>query len=204
VIEIASISTDFAAYEARRREVFARLVPLRRSRRVRVGDLLNFEFENSETLQIQVQEMVYVERLSSPVDIAQEVEAYERLLPTPMSLVATMLIGLEDPAAVRQMLAELAGLQHAVSLELGGTRVGAVEILGPDEDPDSPSHTVSVHMLRFHFTQATRDAFRDPAVPAQLVVDHEAYSDATPISGETRLALLADLTLEPAQPHLPA
>jgi hypothetical protein len=50
-------------------------------------------------------------------------------------------------------------------------------------------------MLRFPMSAAQRDAFRDPAVPVELVVEHEAYSEGAPITADTRLALIKDLAL---------
>jgi hypothetical protein len=76
--------------------------------------------------------------------------------------------------------------------------VAAVELRGPDEDPDRPSDTVSVHVVRFTLSDEQRDAFRDPQVPVELVVEHPEYSEGTPIAGPTRLSLLADLALETA------
>ena len=66
---------------------------------------------------------------------------------------------------------------------------------GLDEDPDRPSDTVSVHVVRFTLTDEQREAFRDPKVAVELVVDHPEYAENTPIAGATRLSLLADLTL---------
>jgi hypothetical protein len=137
--------------------------------------------------------MVYVERLTEPAAVAAEVEAYARLLPGPNRLVATMFIEIDDLDEVRSMLEELSGLQNAVSLRIGDSVVRAVEIPGPDEDPDVPTETVSVHMLAFPLTDDQRDAFRDPAVDAVIVVDHEAYGAETQVAGAVRLSLLADL-----------
>lgn len=196
MITPAEISTDFTAYAARRGDVVRVLGGLRRVRRVRVGDLITFEFESEDTVRHQVQEMVFVERLSEAPSIQGEIDAYSRLLPDHHSLVATMFIELDDPAAIQQVLLDLKGVQHAISLEISGLPpcVG-VEIPGPDEDPDLPTETVSVHMLRFPMSDAQRDAFRDPSVSVELVVDHEAYSDGTPLTGDTRLALIKDLQL---------
>lgn len=205
-LSVADISTDFSAYGDRRREVFARLVPLRQERRVRLGDLLVVEFESAETLQIQVQEMVYTERLTAPAEIAHEVAAYSRMLPTSHELSATLFLELDDGSDVRAALAEVAGIQHALSLQIDtagtaddprgpGERVPADELPGPDEDPEEPTETVTVHVLRFRLTDAQRDAFRDPSVPVRLVVDHPAYAEATPLSGGTRRALIRDLAL---------
>jgi hypothetical protein len=109
-----------------------------------------------------------------------------------------MFIELEEPAAVREELARLAGIQNAVALEIGGVLAPAREVRPPDEDPDRPAETVSVHMLRFPLSDDLRDAFRDPAVPAAIVVDHPQYSDVRPIVGATRTSLIADLALPPA------
>jgi hypothetical protein len=173
------------------------MIQLRASRRIRVGDLLLFEFENVDTLRYQVQEMVYTERLTDPADIQSEVELYGRMLPASHDLCATMFIELAETSTVRTELARLAGVQNAVTIEVGEHVVPSYELPGLDEDPDTPDReTVSVHVLRFHFDDAARDAFRDPETPARLVVEHDEYADDTPISGETRLGLLADLALE--------
>jgi hypothetical protein len=177
------------------------LINIRRERKVRVGDMLGFAFENAETLTYQIQEMAFTERLCDPLELEREVELHRRMLPGTHRLVATMLVELTDPSLVKDELARLEGLQRSVSLVIGepGAElvVRAEEIPGPDEDPDTPSALVSVHVLRFPFTAAARDAFRDPAVPAELTVDHPEYADATPISGRTRALLLADLSLQP-------
>jgi hypothetical protein len=195
-LSASDVVTDHDAYAERRSELRRRMIPLRASRRVRVGDVLMFEFENADTLRYQVQEMVYTERLSDPAEIQQEVELYGRMLPTSHELCATMFIELTETSEVRAELARLSGIQHAVTLEVGDHVVQSYELLGPDEDPDTEQETVSVHVLRFRLGDEARDAFRDPDVPARLVVEHPEYSDDTPITGQTRLSLLADLALE--------
>jgi hypothetical protein len=191
----ADIVTDPDAYAAQRPGMRARIIPVRAERRIRVGDMLLFEFENEETLRYQVQEMVYIERLSSLSDVAQEIEIYSRLLPSSHVLTATVFIELDTAATVRSELERLAGVQRSIRMEIGGVAIPAEEILGPDEAPDVPSPTVSVHMVRFPLSDSARDAFRDPAVPVELVVDHPAYNEATPIAGPTRRSLIADLVL---------
>jgi len=53
-----------------------------------------------------------------------------------------------------------------------------------------------VHFLRFSFDDQARDAFRDPSVVVELVVEHPAYAAAVPLEGDLRLLLLADLSLD--------
>ncbi len=186
---------DHRAYAAQRREARDRMIALRRTRRVRLGDILVLEFENADTLHYQVQEMLFTERVTDETEVAHELEAYSRLLPSSHELCATLFVELDDVAAVRDELDRMRGVQHAISIEVAGSRVPGVELPGPDEEGPSEA-TYSVHFLRFRFTDAQRDAFRDPGVPASLVVDHPAYADEAAVTGQTRLSLLADLSLD--------
>jgi hypothetical protein len=196
----AQITTDQERYAQQRAAERARIMPMRAERRVRVGDLLAFEFENEDTLRYQVQEMVYVEQITDPAEVGHEIELYARMLPSSHSLCATMFIELDQGADVRDELARLRGLQNTVRLEFPGLdaealAAAATEVRGLDEDPDRPTDTVSVHVLRFELTPEQRDVFRDPVAAVELVVDHPEYAESTPIAGATRLSLLADLAL---------
>ena len=195
MLSATQITTDHESYAQRRPTERARVMPIRAERRVRVGDMLAFEFENEETLRYQVQEMLYTEAIRDESEVEHEIETYARLLPTSHELCATLVIELDDLATVRAELRRLRGIQNRVAIEVGGERVAGVELPGLEETDDE-RETVSVHMLRFRFTDAQRDAFRDSTVPAELVVDHPAYSDAEPLTGVTRMRLLADLALE--------
>jgi Protein of unknown function (DUF3501) len=204
MLTATQITTDHHSYGERRADERARVIPIRAERRVRVGDMLVFEFENLETLRFQVQEMVFVERITDPAEVGHEVELYGRMAPGSHELCATMFVELDQGADVRAELARLHGIQHSVSLAIGPSAlepggqpslVPAVELRGLDEDPDRPSDTVSVHVVRFTLTDEQRDAFRDPQVPVELVVEHPEYAESTPITGGTRLSLLADLAL---------
>jgi hypothetical protein len=200
----AQITTDHQRYAELRAVERARVMPIRAERRILVGDMLAFEFENEDTLRYQVQEMVYVERITDPAEVAHEIELYGRMLPTSHELCATLFVELDQDADVRAELARLSGLQDSVGMEISSadgsstSRVTAVELRGLDEDLDRPSDTVSVHVVRFTLNADQRDSFRDPSVSVELVVDHPEYSESTPIVGATRLSLLADLTLSPS------
>ncbi|HEX4429435.1 MAG TPA: DUF3501 family protein [Frankiaceae bacterium] len=204
MLTATQITTDHHSYGERRADERARVMPIRAERRVRVGDMLLFEFENLETLRYQVQEMVFVERITDPAEVGHEIELYGRMAPSSHELCATMFVELEQGADVRDELARLHGIQNAVSLAIGPSAIdpegepshaAAVELRGLDEDLEQPSDTVSVHVVRFTLSDEQRDAFRDPQVPVELVVEHPEYAESTPITGTTRLSLLADLAL---------
>ena len=181
---------DYAAVRAQTRSA---MIPVRASRRVRVGDQLLLAFENPQTLRYQVQEMIAVENVTEPNAIAEEVAAYSRLLPGPDRLVATLFIENADIRTVRSELERLTGIQHQLQLDVGGTIVTGTEIVGLDEDGPSDV-TQAVHFLQFPLDDATRTAFYDPAVPVSITVDHPRYRDSGPIDGAARQALISDLT----------
>ncbi len=183
-----------------RPDLRARLIPLRASRRARLGDTVALEFENADTLLYQVQEMLMVEGITDQVSAQHEIEAYSRLLPNSSRLTATLFLEANDVATVKEELVALTGIQHQIRFEiqLEGEPlmvVAGVEVPGPDEDGPSEV-TNAVHFLEFVFSPAARDAFRDPAVPVEIVVEHPAYAASENVAGDLRLRLLADLALE--------
>ncbi len=197
-LPLEGIVTERQTYvEQVRPTLRARLIPLRASRRVYLGDAVSCEFENADTLMYQVQEMVIVEGVQSAAAVQHELDAYARLLPTRGSLSCTFFIEADDVATVRAELERLTGIQHGVSLRLlpAGEEpvvLAGVEVPGLDEDgPSTVTH--AVHFLRFEFDEHARDLFRDPAVSAVLSVTHPEYAAEAPLAGDLRLALLADL-----------
>jgi hypothetical protein len=50
-----------------------------------------------------------------------------------------------------------------------------------------------VQYIRFPLGPELAARFRDPSVPARLCVDHENYAETSPLEGETRASLAADL-----------
>jgi hypothetical protein len=196
-LSVDELVLDRQAYAERRPADRDRMIPLRRERRLRLGDQLVCEFENAETLRYQVQEMVYAEGISDRGEAAAEVEAYARMLPSSHALSCTLFIELEDVTTVKAELDRLTGIQSMLRIEIDGEHVLGHELPGLD-DAAIRDRPASVHFLRFTFTDEQRDMFRDPSVPARLVVDHPAYADDVAIDGAVRLSLLADLALESA------
>ena len=192
MIEVGDIVRDHRAYGEMRSERRAAIIPLREGRRVLLGDLVGLEFENSQTLTFQTQEMVYTERLESDSEVEHEIEAYSTMLPSRDSLVATLFIYLRDAEAITYELQRLQGLHTSIAVEIGEHRIPGVPITPPDQEHDDV--TVSVHVLRFTFSSAAREAFLDPTIPAIVTVDHPEYSDDAAIAGSLRGELISDLT----------
>ena len=191
-ITVDDLELDLSAYGARRAEARAGVIALKAKRRVSLGDVVTLVFENRETIRHQIQEMIFVEQTTDLAKIGEEFDVYNPLLPTSHSLSATLFLELPDMATLKAELPRLVGIENCFALTIDGTAVAGVG----EEGRSREDYTATVHYLRFPMDDAQRDAFRDPTVPVEIVVDHPNYAESTPIRDDTRLSLLADLALD--------
>lgn len=96
---------DYVTYEERRDEIRRRIYEVKAPRRLHVGEVLTFLFENTETIRYQVQEMMRAERIVKEADIRHELDTYNELLGGPGELGCTLLIEIDDPAERAEKLA---------------------------------------------------------------------------------------------------
>lgn len=91
-----------ADYAAIRSDQRRRITEIKRHRRVGVGPYATFYFENYETMQHQVQEMLHIEQ-GGDAQIEDELAAYNPLVPQGKELVATVMLSRSTirPAAPR-------------------------------------------------------------------------------------------------------
>jgi len=172
---------DYVTYEDVRPEMRARVLAAKAARRVHLGDHLTVLFENTLTVQYQIQEMVRAERLVREADIVHEVETYNALLGADGELGATLLIEIDDPALRAVKLREWLPLPGHVYVTLDdGTRVPARF----DPAQIGEDRLSSVQYLKFPV---------GGRVPRALGVDLPGLALDTPLSPEQRAALAEDL-----------
>jgi len=190
---------DQRAYERERDEFRARVIATKRRRRVSVGPVITLTFENWLTMRFQVQEMARAERMSTDEQIQHELDVYNRLLPAPGELSATLFLELTSDEELRTWLPRLVGVQRSVQLHIGSGEVAHVVVSTPEEEHESnlsrAETTSAVHYVRFVLTPEQVEAF-GPG-PVTLAVVHPEYPDGLPgtlLGDATRAELLADLT----------
>ena len=182
---------DHRAYERERDEFRARIIEVKRRRRVQLGEIVTIVFENTDTMRFQVQEMARAERMLTDEAIAHEVETYNELIPGPGELSGTLFIELVDDARLRNWLPRLVGIEFAVRFELAdGSSVASVP--EDEERLTREDITSTVHYLKFPFTSEQQAAFASG--PARLVVDHPEYSAAIELNDDRRAELARDFT----------
>jgi hypothetical protein len=183
---------DLRAYEREREEFRSRVIDLKKTRRVGVGPVVTFVFENRETIRFQIQEMVRAERMRTDAAVQVELDTYNPLIPEPGQLVATLFIELTDDASMREWLPRLVGIERTPELRLAD---GTTVVCTPDPDHQAQltreEITASVHYVRFDLTPAQVEAFASG--PVVLAVAHPAYDEATTLEPGTVEELLTDL-----------
>src|ERR1700690_712090 len=99
-------------YARERPAIRARMIEHRRARRLLLGLHCSWSFEDRQTIQYQVQEMLRAERIFEPDGIAAELETYNALIPDGRNLKATLLIEYGDPAERERALIALRGFER--------------------------------------------------------------------------------------------
>jgi hypothetical protein len=189
------VAADLMSLEeyARSRPAFrAQVLRHKSERQLAVGPHATWCFEDRLTVQYQVQEMLRAERIFEPAGIADELAAYNPLIPDGRNWKVTLLLeydATERPAA----LARLRGVEGRCWVQVAGhARVYAIA----DEDlpRENAEKTSAVHFLRFELDAAMAVSLKGGAALA-AGIDHPHYRHAVdPLSPAQRRALLADLT----------
>jgi hypothetical protein len=179
-------------YARSRAEFRARVLAHKKNRQLSVGPHCMWLFEDRLTVQYQVQEMLRTERIFEPAGIAEELEAYNPLIPDGSNWKVTLLLEYPDPAERRVALTRLRGVEDRCWVHVAGhERVYA--IADEDLERENEEKTSSVHFLRFELDSAMRSSLRAGAALG-VGIDHDHYRfSVDPVPNGVRTALIADL-----------
>jgi hypothetical protein len=192
---------DQRAYERERHEFRSRVIAAKKLRRISVGPVITLTFESRLTMRFQVQEMARAEKMITDAQIQHELDVYNRLLPAPGELSATLFLELTTEHQLRNWLPRLVGVERTCELHIGDG--DAVQVVGsrPEQEHEAnltrDAVTSAVHYVRFYFSDEQVSAFTTQ--PVRLVVNHPEYPDGrsgTPLSDATRAELATDLVGE--------
>ena len=183
------ISID--AYRAIRKEKRAELVAKKRNRRMEVGPVATFHFENFETMWLQIQEMLYIEK-GGEAQIDDELRAFAPLIPNGRELIATVMFEIDEPIRRKNFLAKLGGIEETAFLRFAGETVKGV----PEADVDrtnAAGKASSVQFIHFPFTASQAAKFSAPDTEVVLGFSHPAYGHMSVMPEATRATLAGDL-----------
>jgi hypothetical protein len=175
---------DLSTYEASRGPIRAAVLEAKRRRRVHVGGVLTFLFENTATIRYQVQEMVRAEKIRGEEEIRHELETYNDLLGGEGELGVSLLIEIPEPEERdRKLRAWLDLPRHLYLKSASGERIR------PRFDPRQvgTDRLSSVQYLKFDVRGE---------VPVAAGVDLPGLAAEAQLDGEQHHALAQDLGSE--------
>ncbi len=177
---------------AKRRNTFRdEVLAHKKHRQVHLGDHITLYFEDRLTIQYQVQEMLRTERIFEVEGIADELAAYNPLIPDGCNLKATMMIEYVDVDERRDALAKLIGVEDKIWLQAAG-QDKVFAMADEDMERSNEEKTSAVHFLRFEFSPAMVQRLKSGGVLA-AGVDHPACRIAVAaLPKETHASLIAD------------
>ena len=181
---------DMAAYAKIRSERRKAMVDIKKHRRVPIGPHATFYFENYDTMWQQIHEMLFIEK-GGEAQIADELAAYNPLVPKGGELVATLMFEIDDERLRKSILGRLGGVEETVFLKFGNHEI----IAGAEKDVDrttADGKASSVQFLHFNFSDREAAAFKTHEGDVMLGIKHENYPHMTLLQRETKAALAAD------------
>ena len=178
-------------YADERENFRTRVISHKNNRRVAIGPNVTLYFEDSLTMQYQIQEMLRLERIFEADKIQEELDAYNPLIPDGSNLKATMMIEFPDVEERRIELQRLVGIETALWLTVGDlSRV--TPIANEDLDRETVDKTSAVHFVRFELSEQMIMSLRS-GEQLLIGIDHPAYGHNTQVTTSTRSSLVRDL-----------
>lgn len=186
----ASVIIPLSEYAGQRADRRRRIAEIKKNRRLEVGPFATFYFESYDTMLHQVHEMLFIEK-GGAEQLADELAAYNPLIPTGSELVATIMFEIDDPVRRARVLATLGGVEHRSFI-----RVGGEVVRGMAEDDQERSRedgkASSVQFVRFLFTTSQIQAFKEGTEDVIVGFDHINYGHMAVMPPSVRQALSAD------------
>ena len=137
---------DYVTYAEQRDKLRKEIMKIKDLRRINVGGVLSFLFENTDTVRYQIQEMIRVERIVKESDILHEIKIYNELLGNSGELGCTLLIEIDDSEERQEKLIQWLDLPNHLYLSLeDGSRIRARF----DERQVGNSRLSSVQYIKF-------------------------------------------------------
>jgi hypothetical protein len=179
-------------YAVNRDAFRARVMAHKKNRKLHIGPVATLYFEDRQTIQYQIQEMLRVERIFEAAGIEEELQAYNPLIPDGSNWKATFMIEEPDVERRRELLAGLVGIEDCVWVRVGANDP-VYAIADEDLDRATADKTSSVHFLRFELTGKMVADLRQGA-SLSMGIDHANYShQVEPVAAAVRAALASDL-----------
>ncbi|MEQ1498026.1 MAG: DUF3501 family protein [Novosphingobium sp.] len=163
----------------------------KRLTRLAVGPNATVLFENWDSMWLQIQEMLRIEK-GGAEQLVDELAAYNPMVPNGAELTCTLLFEVADEQRRDVFLRTIGGVEGHVAVRLGGHLIEAIPEGDTARTRESDNKASAVHFLHFPFPPEAIAAWQSGEDSAMLVIDHPNYGHAALIGDEMRAFLGRD------------
>jgi len=160
-------------YAVMRAEFKKEVLAHKKNRRLPLGEHATLYFEDTLTMRYQAQEILRIEKVFEPDQIAEELEAYNPLIPDGSNWKATFMLEYEDIDERKAALEKLIGIEDRVWVKVSGFDP-VYAIADEDMDRETEEKTSAVHFLRFELDAEMIKAAQNGA-EIGAGIDHPEY-----------------------------
>ena len=168
-------------------------INIKKDREVIIGEHVRLLFENKQTVQYQIQEMLRIEKIFEAIGIQEELDVYNSLIPEGANLKATMMIEYEDVVERATALSNLIGVERSIYFKVGNHQK-VFAICNEDLERETDVKTSAVHFMRFEFNEAM---IADFITGSEVTVgsEHPNYDFKMTLESRTQNVLNHDFAL---------
>ena len=160
-------------YAEQRSNIRKNVMDVKKQREVNLGEHIRLLFENHQTVQYQIQEMLRIEKIFEAAGIQEELDVYNPLIPDGSNLKATMMIEYTDVVERSNALSILIGVEKSIYFQVGNHQ-NVYAICNEDLERETDEKTSAVHFMRFEFEQAMIADFCK-GINVKIGVSHPNY-----------------------------
>ena len=172
-------------FEMIRSEKKAEAIARKKLSRLSIGPNAVILFENWDSMWLQIQEMLRIEK-GGEEQLADELAAYDPMVPKGTELTATVLFEVADPVLRDAFLRTIGGVENHISIQLGDHVIPARPEGDVERTRERDGKASAVHFFHFDFSPEAIAAWKSSEGTAMVVIDHPSYGHAALVGKDTR------------------
>jgi len=179
-------------YAEMRSDFKTKVIAHKQNRQLPIGPNATVYFEDSLTIQYQIQEMLRIERIFEAAAIEGELATYNPLIPDGSNWKATLMIEFTDETERRVALAKMRGIEDSIWMQVEG-HDKVTPFANEDMERTNDDKTSAVHFLRFELDQEMITSLKSGANLSAGITHAEYHHVVDVVPDSVRKLLLEDL-----------
>ena len=168
-----------------------KIIQHKKNRRLSLNPHATLYFEDTLTMQYQVQEMLHIEKIFDASGIQEELDVYNPLIPDGTNWKATFMIEYSDISKRKAALSKLIGVEKSIWVQIEDSEK-IYAIANEDLNRETEDKTSAVHFVRFELTQ-NMCAHAKVGLPINFGIDHLYFKTDVIVPAEVQRSLINDL-----------